>query len=284
MPVISARGEVAPQAPVQPQAPVRQPDTTEVPQTAPAEAKKDEQFSPKFAALAKKERVLRQQMRTLEAERQAFKAKETEVQSYVGLRDKFAQNPLAALSELGITYDQLTEAALNQPAPEDPKLLKLQQEIQAVKGENAKILDQFQQAQKNQYDQAVKQISNDVNILVDTDAQYETIKEQGLQDAVVHFIEDTFQKKGIVLSAEEACAKIEDRLVSNGLQMADLKKVQAKLQERAAQAQAEVKQVRPGQNPIQKQPVPTLTNQTAQVTRPLTRVERAKLAFEGKLK
>lgn len=282
MPVISARGEIAPQSAVSAQPPVRQPDTSEVPPAAPAEAKKDEQFSPKFAALAKKERVLRQQMRTLEAERQAFKAKETEVQSYVGLKDKFAQNPLAALSELGITYDQLTEAALNQPAPEDPKLLKLQQEIQSVKGENAKILDQIQQAQKNQYDQAVKQISNDVRLLVDSDVQYETIKEQGLQDAVVHFIEDTFEKKGIVLSAEEACAKIEDRLVSNGLQMAGLKKVQARLAEQMA-AQAAV-QVKPGQNPTQRQPVPTLTNQTAQATRSLSRVERARLAFEGKLK
>jgi ribosome-binding ATPase YchF (GTP1/OBG family) len=279
--------------PVSPVEGLRQPDTIE---TEPAKVETDskpdakvEQLSPKFAELARREKLYNEKRKAIEAKESELKAREAQFQSAddykASLKGKFTQSPLEALSELGLSYDQITQLMLNQPKPEELQYQQLQQEIKALKAANEKTVADMQAAQKSQYEQAVTQIRNEVKMLVDSDGTYETVKEMGAQDSIVELIEETFKQKGYLMTIEEASKQVEDYLVEEAFKMANLKKVQARLKPTPAEvptqdlAAAKAKQ--------DEAPIKTLTNTVSQsASRPLSnkeKRERAILAFQGKL-
>lgn len=271
----------------------RQPDITEnsAPATTPeataaettAEGSPDEQLSPKFAALARKERALRSKYQEFKAREEALKAKEAEISSFSTLKSRATQEPLAVLQELGISYDMLTNAILNQPDPESQAYAKLQAEIDAVKQAQTQSQKQLEEAQVKQYEQAVNQIRTDVKQLVASDPTFETIKDMSQEEAVVELIKETFNSQGILLELSEAAQQVEDYLVEEALKYAQLKKVQQKLSPPAPQSAQSQKT-----STSQKLPMKTLTNAvTASTPGKLSereRRERAILAFRGQLK
>ncbi len=260
----------------------------------------DPTLSRQFAQLAKQERQLRfkvqQQELALKAREDAIKAKE---QAYTSKDQEYAQkyiqkdflknNPLQALAEAEVSYDDLTQQILSSQTQQDPRLLatisKLEAKIQSLE----KATDEFRSNQgtekTQQREAAVKQIAADVAKLVDSDPNYETIKHTRSQKDVVELIERTFDEDGVLLSVEEAADEIENYILEEAVKLSRLGKVSKRSQTAASpsttsQAPA-VTSTRP-----QAQAAPTmrtLTNATAS-TRPLTIRERAILAFENKLK
>ena len=91
--------------------------------------------SAKWAVLAKREAKMREQIKAFEAKETAFKTKEGEYTSALGLKDRLLKEPIQVLQELGLGWDKLTEAVLNQPSPEDQKLAELRKEIDSLKGQ-----------------------------------------------------------------------------------------------------------------------------------------------------
>jgi len=196
-----------------------------------------------------------------------------------------AQDPMGALSELGISYEQLTNAVLNQPSASDVAYQKLQAEIQALKDAQNQSATKFQEQQQQQYEAAVSQLRSEAQALVQADPAFETIKEMGMSDAVVELIKETYNQQGVLLDVSEAAEQVENHLIEEAMRFAKLKKVQTKLAPEPQPAEAT-------KLPLTKQPqqpMKTLTNAvTAQSrTQPLSakeRRERAILAFKGQLK
>lgn len=225
-------------------------------------------LSPQFVALAKKEQAIRKARQELKAQQEAF---ERERANYVA-KETLQSDPLTLLNELGLTYDKLTELQLSQQNP-DPNQQTLEQ-LEKLKAQFEERLSSFDQKladrDKQAYDTAVNQIRKDVELLVESDPTFETIKASGEIGAVVELIERVFHKEGQILSVEDAAKLVEDALVERESErlnhLLKVSKLKSRL-ESLEKTQAEQKEV-------QQSPQPTLSN-TQSVNRPLTARERA---------
>lgn len=250
---------------------VKQPDTA-VAATTP---------DPRLEAMARKERQFHKLRKEIEAEKAGWKTKQADYESNYVPKSRLAEDPLAVLTEAGISYDKLTEILLNSPNSNDPTIRAIRSEIKALKDAQEASSKRQQESQDQQYQQALKQISTEVKLLVDSDANFETIKETGMQDAVVELIEQTFNSSGILMDIEEAAKEIEEHLMTEAIKMSKLKKLQPKLKTETP-VSAPVKQQQLQTSPR------TLTNtvsaQSPQRTSEKERIARAMAAFKGELK
>lgn len=265
-------------------------DKAPAPETSP-----EEPLSPQFAILAKKEKALRAKA---QAQEQAYKAKEAALQErenalkakeatyetdYIP-KDKLQNDTWGTLSELGYTYEQLTEMALNQ-SQETPAqraaFQRLQDQIKKLEDAQRKTESNAQEQQTNAYKQAVAQIKHDATKLVESDAaKYEAIKESGTVDEVVSLIERTFKEEGTLLTVEEAADLVEEYLVDQATKYAQFAKVKKRLE---SAKPAETKQASPEAEAPKSTDTKTLTNSMG-AARKLSPRERALLAFKGELK
>lgn len=264
------------------------------------EKKEDPALSRQFAQLARQEKALRAKVQQQEAQ---YKQREAELaareaklnqqpqfdanQYYT--RDQIKQNALEILQNSGVSYDELTQQAINYQ-PMDPRVQKtisdLQQQIQDLKIANDDSKKTYAEQQSNQYQAAVKQIENDAIKLVKSDMiTYEAIHKTGTVKEVVKLIEETYKKDGILMTVEEAAQQVEDYLVEENYKMANkIDKIKRKMLEASTpKALSTPAKTSAEQGQKQPQPMKTLTNATSS-TRQLSAKERALLAFEGKLR
>jgi hypothetical protein len=251
-------------------------------------------LSNQYALLARKEKALRAKVQAqdaatrareqdLLAREEAIKAKESEYQSNYIPKSRFKADPLAVLTEEGVSYDEITKAILNPQAQQDPRILheieKLKAELRETKETQNKAQKSYEEQKRQDYQQAVHQIRTDVKQLVITDPNFETIKETNSVSDVVELIEKTFKSDGILLSVEEAAREVEEYLVDEALKLHKISKIRNRLQ--SAQAPASAKK----QAPQQAQPSQpkTLTN-SVNASKKLSARERAIAAFKGELK
>lgn len=224
-------------------------------------------LSPQFVALAKKEQAIRKARQELKAQQEAW---ERERANYVA-KESLKTDPLSALNELGLTYDKLTELQLSQQNP-DPNQQTLEQ-LEKLKAQLEERLSSFDQKladrDKQAYETAVNQIRRDVELLVDSDPSFETIKASGEIGAVVELIEKVFHKEGQILTVEEAAKLVEDALVER-----ESDRLQRLLSLSKIKSRVGVAEKTQEQKEVQQSPQPTLSN-TQSVNRPLTARERA---------
>lgn len=267
----------------QPTAPAegqRQPDTGEIPK---AEAiAKDDPLSPKYAAIARREKMIRDQQRQLQREREALKAQESQYKTdYVpksSLRDMLLKDP----TQLGVTHEELLNLALNQPTPESRQTTLLEQKLQELENKIAQNENQVADRTKQAYEQAVNQIRTEAKLVVDSDPRFETIKERGAHDAITDLIvqtyEDSPEDAKVLLSVEEAATEVENYLIEEGIKMANLKRVKEKLS-----PAPEVPAQKPEIKPVAKTLTHAVSAQTPNRLTDKQRRERAVMAFRGQL-
>lgn len=268
-------------------------DTTKV-VSEEAKTTEDRPLSSQYAALARKEKALRakeQQLRQREAAlkpepaKEAAKAPTIDESKYIS-RERLAQDPFSVLAELGLSYDDLTNKALNAPKPEDiqraRELQELREEIKALKGITEKTEKSIQDSAVEGRKQAVNEIRNQIKSLVSTDDAYETIKETNSISDVVELIERTFDQDGYLMTVEEAAQAVEDHLVEEAMKITKIKKIQQRLQTLSAPKAPATSNAKSTVAPQQTQ-MKTLTNSVSS-TRQLSAKERALLAFRGELK
>lgn len=243
----------------------------------------DEKLSPKFAALAKRERMLRERVREFEEREKKLKDSEDARSSSMITKDRLKQSPMEVLLENGVTYEQLTNEILNQGNRADPVFIKLQQELKEIKEAQAQTSSKFEDTQKQQYDQAVNQISREVKLLTDSDPRFKSIKAMGMQEAVVEYIKDKFESDGYLMSEEEAAVAVEKHLYD------EFDRIRLQLVPPEPTPEPEAPPAPQRQQP--QVTMQTLSNTAAQATASRggrmserERVERAKLAFRGQLK
>lgn len=265
----------------------------EVPAAAPP-AKAEEPISSQYAVLARKEKAYRAKVQaqeaTLKAKEAALAEREAKIaaQSSTYEKDyipkaKLTEDTIQTLLEAGISYDKITEMALQQSTPMDPQtkmiIRQMQEEIKSLKAETEGTKKSISQGQEDSYKQAVNQIRQDVATLVKEGTDFEAIRETGSVSDVVELIEKTFKEDGVLLTNEEAARQVEEELVERISKYARLSKIQQKTQT-ASKPSPEKTVQNSGEK--QSQPPKTLTNGLTN-TRQLSARERAILAFENKL-
>jgi hypothetical protein len=263
-------------------------DESQVPVANEASKAPEEPISSQYAVLARKDKALRlrdQQLKqkeaALRAQEEALKAKPVapsiDESKYIS-RDNLLKDPIRTLLDMGLTYDQLTEAAVNGPSQENMSLQNelraMREELKALKGETESTKKSFEENQNLQRQQAEKQIKSDVSRLVQLDPSFEMIKATGSVGDVVELITKTFDEDGILLTVEDAAAQVEEYLAEEAIKLARLNKIQQKLQPKVAQQTLT--------SQTQQQQVKTLTSNMTN-SRPLSARDRAILAAEGKL-
>lgn len=251
----------------------------------------DPAVSRQFAQLARQTKAIRAEQLKLQAEREqlakdreALQSQPKEDLSQYIPKSRLKEDFLTAAQEAGLTYDEITQAYMNQP--QRNPLLEAQLSKQAARMAELEAKLEAQEKtqidnQTAQYQAAVKQIEMDAKTLVNSDPEFETIKASGAVRSVVKLITDTYNKDKVLLTVEEAAKLVEDQLVENAMKYTKLNKIQKRLQSSVASAATPGQQT---QAPVkQTQTMKTLTNQTSS-TRKLSARERALLAFKGELK
>lgn len=266
-------------------------------EATPPPPKKDEQLSSQYAMLAKREKQLRmkaqQQEQTIKAREDAIRQREEAIsakdreysQGYISKAD-LKQNPLKIFADAGLSYDEVTQAILNQGSV-DPRTEAYIQRLESKLSQFEEKMSQNEKNAQNQqqqaYDAALSQIKTDVKSLVYTDPSFETIKATNSVNDVVELIKKTYDEDGILLSVEDAANEVENYLVDEALKLARLSKIQKRMQPVASKpVQTQGSQTATSTNK-QQQPMKTLTN-AASTGRKLSPKERAILAFKGELK
>lgn len=256
---------------------VRQPDTKVTEETVAAPA-----VDPKIEAFARKERQIRKMQQELTREREAMTAKQKEYETNYIPKSRLTEDPMSVLTEAGVSYDKLTELLLNQPNQNDPTIRALRAEIKALADKQNNAEKQAQEAISQQYEQAKKQIAMEAKLLVDSDPEFETIKAEGLHEAVTELIIEAFNREGHLMDVAEAAKEVENHLVERGFKMAQYGKVKARLAPKTEPAVTVPKVEKQSQASIK-----TLTNRVSQEptskSSEKAKRERAIAAFYGKL-
>lgn len=230
-----------------------------------------EPVNPQLALLAKQERAIRKARQDLKVQQDALKAKEATMVSIEALKS----DPLRVLSELGVTYDNLTEQQLSQINP-DPNQ-QLLNKIAELESRLASVDEQFTKRDTQAYEAAVNQIRSDVKLLVDSDPTFETISATGETETVVELIQKVFDKEGTILSVEEAARLVEDKLLERKLEEVKRLTALSKIKSKLGSPAEPVTEANEAQ---QLAPQTTLSHANS-VSRPLSARERAILAFEN---
>lgn len=251
------------------------PDTNE---EAPA-AEETQQLSPQLAALAKTKRALQVKEREL-AQREAQLAAQPQapnLEDYVSKAD-LKSNPLK-IFETGVTYDQLTEAILNNPTAGSSEIASLKSDIQDLK----KALDEkFQERDQLSEKQVLTQMQRETELLTAQGEEFEAIREKKAQKHVVDLIHRTWKESGEVLDVMDAAKLVEEQIIEDEMPFAKLKKIQSRLN--PAQEEVEEPQIayvpKPGTKIMR-----TLTNRDSARPTAQDKRSRAIAAFwNGQLK
>lgn len=256
-------------------------------QAAPAPKTEQPAADPKLQALAKKEQWIRKMQKEVESERSKvqsrmaeFEAKEKDYSTNYIPRNRLTEDPLTVLTEAGISYDRLTEMLLNSPTANDPTIKALLNKVRGLEDAQKQNEQRAQDAVTAQYNQALGQIRLEVKSLVSNNAEYETIKSAGMEEAVTELIEQTFNAEGYLMDIDAAAKEVENHLVEEGYKMSQLSKIKARLFPPTPKTEEPVSSSRP-----QSQAMKTLTNSVA--TQPSKRstekerIARAIAAFNG---
>lgn len=270
-------------APGAPQAPAAGQIPTSVEGQAPAPQAETNDLSTKFAHLARKTKAFREEQRKFQTERESWKSQEAKYQAAMGLEQRLNQDPLSVLAERGITQDQLTALLVNQQNPQEANMVfQLQQQNKELMDKIDKINKRFEDNESSSYQQALNQIKNDTKILVASDASnYEMISKAGDDgiESVAALIKVMWEEDQVLMSVQDAAEQVEQELLERSITLASANKVKAKLSPPPPVADPKLQPI-PGKS----QPTRTLNSQAAQSTsRPLSRKERAILAFKGQL-
>ncbi len=173
-------------------------------------------LSPQLTALARKQQKLQQEVQALRDREAQFTAKEADYIPKSSFKTKLQENAVQALTELGISYEEITNLLLSQQQGEDP--------VQALKAEIQEIKASQEQNVSKQYEATLKQYKAETDSLVASDPKYLLVKKGNHQDKVVQHIVETWKTDDKILTVEEATQDIETFLRDQAREQAALLK------------------------------------------------------------
>lgn len=197
----------------------------EAPAEVPAPEKKDP-VSSQFAAMARKEREMRERAKQVEArEKEAderVKAVEARLAELTSKEEKYGslkKSPLKMLKELGITYQDVTNDALGQyeAAPVDPmdeKLSPISKQLQELKNASEELRQRQIQIDQREAQNALREVMDTIEETVNASENYELVQSLGRQghEMVKDLLSTHYQQNKELLTYDEACSMIEEQL------------------------------------------------------------------------
>lgn len=203
-------------APQQEKTPNTDPTTQ---QASSPDSQKQDDLSPKFAALAKRERYNRMLIQKAKAREAELMKREQAIQARERAWDEeFRSSPLEALKKRNLTYQDITNAALNdgkfQP---DVEIKEVRDEIQRLRQENEekerKALEAQTRAQAQAEAEVVDAFKDNISKHIEQNTEkYELTKLYDGADLVFQTVEEYYGRTQKVLSIDEACSLVEQYL------------------------------------------------------------------------
>ena len=177
-------------------------------------------LSPQLTALARKEQKLQAEIQALRQKEVEWEKRQSDYVPKSSFREKVQKNAQEALSELGLSYDELTNLLLTQSQGADP-VAQLRGEIEQLKQSQRDTVDK-------QYEATLKQYKAETeSVLEASPREYALIRSQGQQQAVVDWIVDTFETEDRAISVEQAAREVEMYLREEAKKLANaLKEVE----------------------------------------------------------
>lgn len=208
--------------PTAPEAPQKAPEAKEpeAPQKTEPE-KKDEPLSVRFAALAKKEKLLLEKERQLKEMENKFKPMEY-------TREGVKKSPKTALESLGLSFEEFTQAYLNEldGKPTVTTEDKIEELYKKLADKERLEKEREEQAKKQQEEQAITQFKENIKGLVQKDTdKYEMINLYEAFDEVYDTIEAYFNETGEMLDVERAAQEVENHLFEEAQKIKRAKKL-----------------------------------------------------------
>ena len=261
---------------VSPDREVTRSDTLDTGKSVEAANEETKQLDPNAVALAKQKRALQRERQELLAMKKDLESKPDGTKSLEDYRSRLKSEALKVLQEEGVTYDQLTEQILatNQ---NDPDIAALKNEIKSLKEGFENQNKQLTEREANARKQAIDLVTKDVVSLINTGDDFDLIRAENRTQDVVNLITKVFDETGDYLDERKAAQMIQDELVEETLNRSKLKSVQGRLAGSSQKTQ-------PATTGGQPRTMKTLTNRDGSSSMPLSRRERAILAWKGELK
>lgn len=241
---------------------------------APPATEEDKRFAAKFAALTRKEKEVRLKEKKLEARIRELESKtktEPAPAPQESLDIRLKRNPFETLKELGISYEVLTDMALNQGKPTAELQMQLMREemdrkYQAKLDEvTNKLKEREEREEQEKQNMTLSQFKRSIADEIKNNTEtYELLSVEGDNgiDAVIQVINDHYNETEEIMSTADALNVVEEQLLEEAKKRIELGKIK-KLMGASAEKTPEVK---PSQ-PVKKSSV-TLSNETTQVQPP----------------
>ena len=196
-------------------------------------------FSRKFAALSRREKEIRAKEAEYEKRiadlENRFTVKEPEKEPEVPFEYKLKQNPLKALEEMGLSYDKLTELALNDgKLTPDMQMKLMREELESdykskYKELEDRMLEKEKSDEQRRYDEIEMGFKNEIESFVrSNNDKFELIEANEANDVVYEVIEEHYNETGKILDIQEAAEAVESYLEEEAEKLLRLGKVRSK--------------------------------------------------------
>lgn len=177
-------------------------------------------LSPAMAALARKEQAFLRQQAELKTQQKALEAERAEIAELKAMKAKLAAKDFSGIEEQ-VPYDDYVNYLISKKAAADPN----SQELQSIKKELAEIKDGQKKSLEERMSDAIETTRGAVKSVVESNADFSSIKELKLEEAVVQHILDSWDEDEVELSPEQAAKEVEALLVEQAAKYAGLPKL-----------------------------------------------------------
>ena len=205
------------------------------------EPEKSDDFSRKFAALSRREKEIRakeaeydKRIAELEERLGSF-GKKPEPEPELPIEYRLKKDPLRALEDIGLSYDKLTELALNDGKLTPEMQMRLMRE--ELEGGYKKkfeelenrLLEKERSDEQRRYDDIQRGFQNEIEDFVESNPdRYELIQANEANDIIYDVIEEHYNDTGRILDIEEAAEAVENYLEEEAEKIFKLGKFRSK--------------------------------------------------------
>lgn len=208
----------------------------------PANSAKDESLSSRFAALARKQKLIEQEKQKLKAEKTGFDSERAEYTKWKEDqgKPKAKKTPLQALMDEGYSYEDATNFIMNDNKP-TPELMvrdvesKMDKFIREQEEKEAQRANNETETQKAAEAKAISDFKTSIKgFITDNADAYELIGLHEAQELIfdtisAHYEQTSSEGNPKILSTKEAADMVESYLEEQVQKSMDTKKLKAKL-------------------------------------------------------
>jgi len=206
-------------------------EAPEAPEAPPEPERPD--FSRQFAALARKERALRQkeqEIASFSKQREQFEGNSTRL---ADLQKLAKENPAKLLGELGINYEELTNQVINEGNPTEEQKLRRQNEVLQERIQKIEDIYTKQREETEQYQikAAHTQLVDNIKNFVDDSNTFEMVQHHNAYSLVGEVMQQHYNTTQEVMEYGHAAKLVEDHFMAEAERYLGSSKLQARFRE-----------------------------------------------------